>query len=36
MLSRAPKALLDVYGKDMVADPAAATEQFGLSLRVTG
>ncbi|MGZ4204677.1 MAG: SDR family oxidoreductase [Actinomycetota bacterium] len=29
----APKALIDVYGRDVVADPARAIEQFGLALR---
>jgi uncharacterized protein YbjT (DUF2867 family) len=28
----APKALTDLYGRDMVADPAKAVEQFGLTL----
>jgi uncharacterized protein YbjT (DUF2867 family) len=33
VLARAPKALLEVYVRDMVADPSAATAQFGLTLR---
>jgi uncharacterized protein YbjT (DUF2867 family) len=32
----APKPLLQVYGSDMVADPAAAVAQFGLALRRAG
>ncbi|HLW17211.1 MAG TPA: NAD(P)H-binding protein [Actinomycetota bacterium] len=28
----APKALTDLYGRDMVADPTTAVEQFGLTL----
>jgi uncharacterized protein YbjT (DUF2867 family) len=34
--SAGPKALLDVYGADMVADPSAAVSQFGLALRRAG
>ena len=32
----APKALLQLYGSDMVADPTSAVEQFGLALRRAG
>lgn len=31
--ARGPRELLEVYGRDMVADPARAIEQFGLALR---
>ena len=36
MLSRAPKPTREIYGKDMIADPKAATTQFGLTLRSSG
>jgi NADH dehydrogenase len=32
----APKALLQLYGSDMVADPSAAVAQFGLALQRAG